>query len=379
MADNLFDRVIRKIYPVFRPGKVVPIVDSSGQRVGIDNVIYDFGKDKRFDENTIDYKQIVINRIAREFSKEKFSSIKDNKIRTEVDEISYALNDMANERLTATDFKYRWCKKILTSGRVKVEFNKDSQTLHFVQSDDNRGRSFNYDSPFQQLPVDTNLEVDINKLLGQGKLGLQMGRLLNFQNEAEVTAIQDRIAFLNDNIATGGTIIFGMNEQLKEINTPVQNIYAQYMKIQRDAISNVTGMSDSILNNDFTEEQYKAFYQSCIQPLVDHFVSCLNALIHGRAEVIRGNKIAQIKFEITKATVTDMMKYADKPIYNGILSINQFSREAGLPEIGEIGDLHFGNRNMLPLTEEALSTLTSSDTSLSELREVETEVLEEEL
>jgi hypothetical protein len=378
-VPNLVDRVVRRIFPVFREGKTYPLVDSSGKRVGINNVVYDFGKDKRFDTNIIDYKAITIQRIAREFSKEKFANLKNNELVNEVDDISYALNYMSNERLTATDFKYEYCKRLLTCGQVKIKFEKENQTIHFVQSEINEGRLFKYKSPFQSLPVDTNLEVDINKLLGQGKIGLQLGRLLNFQNEAEVTAINDRLTFLNENLASDGVIVTGMNETLKELNTPMQNIYAQYSKVQRDAVANVTGMSDAILNNDFTDEQWKAFYQSCIIPIVDSFLSHINALIYGKQEVMKGNKIIQVKFEIQKSTVTDTMKYADKIMYNGILSPNQFMKEMGLPEIGDIGDIHFTNRNALPLTEEALSTLTASDTSLSELREVETEVLEEEL
>ena len=95
---------------------------------------------------------------------------------------------------------------------------------------------------------------------------------LNLENESGIAAMDSKAEFKEINMKP----ITLDSEQLKQVN---YNIFDYY------------GISESIIRNDYTFEQWNAFYEGVIEPLAMQLSNVFTIKIFNKESIKRGNKI----------------------------------------------------------------------------------------
>ena len=92
------------------------------------------------------------------------------------------------------------------------------------------------------------------------------------------------------------------------------------------------------------------FLSSCIKPLGDHICQSFEKLLTP-AERLKYS----IKFDYKNLLTTntkDTVDYLAKEVNNGLLTLNEARKKLGMEDIGEVGDYHFVQSNLMPLTKD---------------------------
>ena len=125
----------------------------------------------------------------------------------------------------------------------------------------------------------------------------------------------------------------------------------------------LTGTTNTI------ESLYILFIENALRPIATQFEQSINRLISPRER-------SKIYFEysynsLMKTTLDTRISAYTKQMMNGILSVNEIRRKENLPEI-EAGDNHFVPANLMPLTDEVISSyMANSRLKLEQLKDKE--------
>lgn len=138
---------------------------------------------------------------------------------------------------------------------------------------------------------------------------------LNLENESGIAAMDSKAEFQKINMEP----ITLDSEQLKQVN---YNIFDYY------------GISESIIRNDYTFEQWNAFYEGVIEPLAMQLSNVFTIKIFNKESIKRGNKIVFTANRLQYASLTDKTNLLKVVIPAGVIKTDEIREVLDFAPLG---------------------------------------------
>ena len=173
---------------------------------------------------------------------------------------------------------------------------------------------------------------------------------------AEIMPIMNKFVLGAQN--AGKPMIGIPDSELKELNQ-TSNVQAELKSllkmVEHQIAQTLFSVPYEILDSeaskyDSIETKMNDFLSSCIKPLGDHICQSFEMLLTP-AERLKYS----IKFDYKNLLTTntkDTVDYLAKEVNNGLLTLNEARKKLGMEDIGEVGDYHFIQANLMPLTKD---------------------------
>ena len=138
---------------------------------------------------------------------------------------------------------------------------------------------------------------------------------LNLENESGIAAMDSKAEFKEINMKP----VTLDSEQLKQVN---YNIFDYY------------GISESIIRNDYTFEQWNAFYEGVIEPLAMQLSNVFTIKIFNKESIKRGNKIVFTANRLQYASLTDKTNLLKVVIPAGVIKTDEIREVLDFAPLG---------------------------------------------
>lgn len=139
-------------------------------------------------------------------------------------------------------------------------------------------------------------------------------------------------------------IVMDDSEDFKELNKKFNLMDKEHIEQLQEYIFDFYGVNKHVVAGNFTFEQYHAFYNKVLEPMITRFLQELNHKVIGRKAYMEGEKIVPLKRLLVGGGLTDVIEAVDKYVYHGIIDRNEMRQELGLsPRAG--GDVLLSNAN----------------------------------
>ena len=138
---------------------------------------------------------------------------------------------------------------------------------------------------------------------------------LSLENESGIAAMDSKAEFKEINMKP----ITLDSEQLKQVN---YNIFDYY------------GISESIIRNDYTFEQWNAFYEGVIEPLAMQLSNVFTIKIFNKESIKRGNKIVFTANRLQYASLTDKTNLLKVVIPAGVIKTDEIREVLDFAPLG---------------------------------------------
>ena len=160
---------------------------------------------------------------------------------------------------------------------------------------------------------------------------------------------EEKEAFINDYLQVsndGGVVAVDQKAEYTPIENKPVMLSAEQTKAIQDKIYNYLGITESIVNSSYTEDQFAAFYESTIEPFAVALSMEFTAKIFTDREIAFGNSIMfesgrlQFSSNATKVSlIKELMPY-------GLLTVNQALEILNLPAVSD-GDRRLQTLNVV--------------------------------
>lgn len=120
------------------------------------------------------------------------------------------------------------------------------------------------------------------------------------------------------------------------------------------------GISESILSGEYNEQQYSAYYNRTLEPIINRMTQEFNYKLVTDAAYARGYRIKFNKKLIIGANLKDITSFMDKAIYHQVANPNTVADMLGLPT-HKNGNDYFTNANAINVTNNTNGTGNSSE------------------
>lgn len=196
--------------------------------------------------------------------------------------------------------------------------------------------------------IDMNINSMIHEL-GQGGKIKGILKLKNALGKSEMKKEFARNFANNFGRDTGGIATVDIGEEFVPLNTEFAKVDANDIDELLKFVYNAYGIPEAIVNGDYTNEQYKAYYNKVLEPLIKQLQEELNYKLLNKNDYLNDIKIKINKNLLTAASVTDIAAVFDKGIYQAVFSPNEERAALGYDEyVG--GDIIQSNANAVPVT-----------------------------
>lgn len=116
--------------------------------------------------------------------------------------------------------------------------------------------------------------------------------------------------------------------------TPVKSqltaVTQEEIDAAKEEICSYFGVSQAILNGDFTEEQYKAFSKSILEPLSIQIAQVLTVRLLSKQKINSGHSIRAVDNTLQQISTTDKIQLIEKMVTAGVISVNDARQTLGL-------------------------------------------------
>ena len=172
--------------------------------------------------------------------------------------------------------------------------------------------------------------------------------LAKVANKLKPEAIKtERDRFAKDNLSSeneSGLIIADNTfSDFKQIESKPYTANAAQMKLINENVFNYFGVNEAILQNKFTEEEWNAFYEGKIEPVVIQLSLALSNMTYTPREIAHGNKIILTTNRLQYASNKTKMQFSTQLFDRGIVSMNDARELWGLSPV-EDGDKRYIRR-----------------------------------
>ena len=182
------------------------------------------------------------------------------------------------------------------------------------------------------------------------KAGASIRGILSFTQIMSPEKLKaEKDAFVKDYLALGnegGVIAVDTKMDYKPIDHKPVILEADQAKQVRDKIYNYLGLTESIVNSSYTEDEYAAFYESTLEPIALALSQEFTAKVFNDREQAFGNSIVfesgRLQFTSNKTKVQLIAQLAPY----GLLTINQALEILNLPAVAD-GDTRLQALNMI--------------------------------
>lgn len=193
------------------------------------------------------------------------------------------------------------------------------------------------------------LEINDTVMQGLGKAiktSLAVRGIIRINTMADNDAQQAERARFEAMMRSGqsGILPVDLKGEFTPINLDPKLIDKETMEFLQNKILNYYGVSPAILSGDFTDEQYQAFYEKTLEPLIISLGQAFSKCLFTAGELDRGNEIAFYPQKLLFTNIKNKIAAADILGNRGALSNNMLLDLFGYPPY-EGGHVRFMSLN----------------------------------
>jgi len=385
------------IFDVFKKRKTI---DSSNEfNVFSANLNYMMSNSKRIEDS--DIAEICIDRIASHISKLKPKHIKHGKegsVEVVEDEINFRLSHYPNELMTTSEFIYKVVSLLLTNNNcfiylsfnqknqltglyplnpVKVEIKQDLGETLFLDMDFGDGKTYtlpyeslihlkrlyknhelfggdgaisNHKQLLKSINMNENLLTGLENALRssfQVKGLLKMNAMLSEKDKQKQKDIFDEALKTNRDKNGSSIIPVDMKADYIPLAIDPKIIDKETLTFVQNKILNYFGVSESILNSKYDENEYNAFYENTLEPISIFLSNAFSKALLTDKSLAEGEQVMFYGERLNYASWSSKITAIEKLMGLGIFSINESRGVLGYPPIEEgnkrIQSLNFVN------------------------------------
>lgn len=385
------------IFDVFKKKKTI---DSSNEfNIFSANISYMMSNSKRTEDS--DIAEICIDRIASHISKLKPKHIKHGKegsVEVVEDEINFRLSHYPNELMTTSEFIYKVVSLLLTNNNcfiylsfnqknqltglyplnpVKVEIKQDLGDTLFLDMDFGDGKTYtlpyeslihlkrlyknhelfggdgaisNHKQLLKSINMNENLLTGLENALRssfQVKGLLKMNAMLSEKDKQKQKDIFDEALKTNRDKNGSSIIPVDMKADYIPLSIDPKIIDKETLTFVQNKILNYFGVSESILNSKYDENEYNAFYENTLEPISIFLSNAFSKALLTDKSLTEGEQVMFYGERLNYASWSSKITAIEKLMGLGIFSINESRGVLGYPPIEEgnkrIQSLNFVN------------------------------------
>jgi HK97 family phage portal protein len=385
------------IFDVFKKRKTI---DSSNEfNVFSANLNYMMSNSKRIEDS--DIAEICIDRIASHISKLRPKHIKHGKegsVEVIEDEINFRLSHYPNELMTTSEFIYKVVSLLLTNNNcfiylsfnqknqltglyplnpVKVEIKQDLGETLFLDMDFGDGKTYtlpyeslihlkrlyknhelfggdgaisNHKQLLKSINMNENLLTGLENALRssfQVKGLLKMNAMLSEKDKQKQKDIFDEALKTNRDKNGSSIIPVDMKADYIPLAIDPKIIDKETLTFVQNKILNYFGVSESILNSKYDENEYNAFYENTLEPISIFLSNAFSKALLTDNSLAEGEQVMFYGERLNYASWSSKITAIEKLMGLGIFSINESRGVLGYPPIEEgnkrIQSLNFVN------------------------------------
>lgn len=385
------------IFDVFKKKKTI---DSSNEfNIFSANISYMMSNSKRIEDS--DIAEICIDRIASHISKLKPKHIKHGKegsVEVVEDEINFRLSHYPNELMTTSEFIYKVVSLLLTNNNcfiylsfnqknqltglyplnpVKVEIKQDLGDTLFLDMDFGDGKTYtlpyeslihlkrlyknhelfggdgaisNHKQLLKSINMNENLLTGLENALRssfQVKGLLKMNAMLSEKDKQKQKDIFDEALKTNRDKNGSSIIPVDMKADYIPLSIDPKIIDKETLTFVQNKILNYFGVSESILNSKYDENEYNAFYENTLEPISIFLSNAFSKALLTDKSLTEGEQVMFYGERLNYASWSSKITAIEKLMGLGIFSINESRGVLGYPPIEEgnkrIQSLNFVN------------------------------------
>lgn len=152
-----------------------------------------------------------------------------------------------------------------------------------------------------------------------------------------------RKRFAEDNLSTendSGIILYDTTfNNVRQIEPKNYTMNKAEMELIQDNVFTYFAINKHILQNDFDEDKWGAWYEGKIEPFALRLAETLNMMVFTERERKAGNEISFSSNRLEYASNASKRNMISDMLDRGVLTINQALEILQLPSIGEEGDI----------------------------------------
>lgn len=290
--------------------------------------------------------------IAKEFTK---VNINVDKNIPNSNKLDYILNLKPNNNQTANDLLYIFAFSMLKSGRVFYKVSSNDRALTSVQFSNVQAPGFKMfektylriKKPVKLLSQYADLLANLSTTHTTNAIEIKTKLKANDENVSE--SVKNRLIEVNKELHDYGAFLTQTDETANDHNNIVQPDGTALNDL-RALILEEYNINESILTGKYTEQDYRAFYATHIQPLSNALEELLNFELVPYASFTSNNRINVILDLLQFATLESFTQLAQQGIYNGYLNADEVRNTLGKePITNGIGSIYYSNANAVRL------------------------------
>ena len=175
------------------------------------------------------------------------------------------------------------------------------------------------------------------------------------QQKAEAFSKQ----FLENNKT--GLVYVDSASQITPISSSAKYIDAEQMDYFKTSIFNYLGISEKIIRGEYTEDEWQAYYETSIEPLINKLEQEMERKILTPREYAQGNRIEISSNRLQTASLGTRIKMAETILKMPQYQPNQVFSILGLPKV-EGGDEVFASLNYVKAKDQTAYQIGSEET-----------------
>lgn len=169
-----------------------------------------------------------------------------------------------------------------------------------------------------------------------------LAKLTNVLLDADLKKEKKRLE--KENLSSennGGVLIFDNKySEIKEINSTPFIVDEKQAELIRKNVFNYFHISEEIIQNKASEDQWNSFYEGCIEPIAVQLGQVLTKMLFTNQEIKRGIAVIMESNKLQFASNKTKLEVSYQMFDRGILSINQIMDIWNLPHV-EDGDKRY--------------------------------------
>lgn len=169
-----------------------------------------------------------------------------------------------------------------------------------------------------------------------------LAKLTNVLLDADLKKEKKRLE--EENLSSennGGVLIFDNKySEIKEINSTPFIVDEKQAELIRKNVFNYFHISEEIIQNKASEDQWNSFYEGCIEPIAVQLGQVLTKMLFTNQEIQRGIAVIMESNKLQFASNKTKLEVSSQMFDRGILSINQIMDIWNLPHV-EDGDKRY--------------------------------------
>jgi len=222
-----------------------------------------------------------------------------------------------------------------------IEYSKVGHLKRFYYK-----KEYNGDSNFA-----LNSTMDLIHTQEQGiKEGIKSGAMIRFlaklgvvQNEEAIKKEQKRLKEEQLGVENNGGVLIFDNKysDIKQVDSKPFIVDKDQMEIIKKNVFDYFHMSEEILQNTASEDQWNMFYEDVVEPLAIQLSQILTNMIIAPKDIERDSKVVMESTKLQFVSNTTKLNVSQQLFDRGILKVNQVMDIWNLPHVTEEEDKRY--------------------------------------